>query len=161
MLKRTPEASAVETTHLVLPPDTNAHGTAFGGRIMEWMDIAASISAGRHCRLPVVTANIDDLTFEQPIRLGDVVIIRARVNFTGRSSMEVGIRVERELRETGKREHCLTGYFTFVAMDERGKPTQVPALEVENDEDKRRFQDAVARREVRLARRAKRVTPAP
>ena len=154
--KRTPEASAVETTHLVLPPDTNAHGTAFGGRIMEWMDIAASIAAARHCRVPVVTANVDDLTFEQPIRLGDVVIIRARVNFTGRSSMEVGIRVEREVRASGTREHCLTGYFTFVAMGENGKPTQVPALELDSDEDQRRFHDAVARREVRLARRARR-----
>ena len=127
---------------------------------MEWMDVAASIAAARHCRLPVVTANVDDLTFEAPIRLGDVVSIRARVNFTGRSSMEVGIRVEREVRTTGTREHCLTGYFTFVALDPSGKPTQVPALELENDEDKRRFADAEARRQVRLVRRTRRQTPA-
>ena len=126
---------------------------------MEWMDIAASIAAARHCRLPVVTANVDDLTFEAPIRLGDVVLIRARVNFTGRSSMEVGIRVDRELRADGKREHCLTGYFTFVALGADGKPTQVPPLELANDEDKRRSEDAVARREVRLNRRSKRVRP--
>lgn len=157
MERRTPEASAVETTHLVLPPDTNAHGTAFGGRIMEWMDITASISAGRHCRQPAVTANVDDLTFERPIRLGDIVVVRARVNYAGRTSMEVGIRVEREERASGRREHCLTGYFTFVAVGPDGKPAAVPPIEPETEVDKRRFQDALARRQVRLDRRSRKV----
>lgn len=154
----TPDASAVETTHLVLPPDTNAHGTAFGGRIMEWMDIAASIAAIRHCRLPCVTANVDDLTFERPIRLGDLVIIRSKVNFTGRTSMEVGIRVEREIPQLGTREHCLTGYFTFVAMGPDGKPVEVPAITPQTDADKRRYADAQARRAVRLERRSRKVS---
>jgi acyl-CoA hydrolase len=153
--QRTPEASAVETTHLVLPPDTNAHGTAFGGRVMEWMDVTASIAAIRHCRLPVVTANVDDLTFERPIRLGDVVIVRSKVNFTGRTSMEIGIRVEREIPQVGRREHCLSGYFTFVAMGPDGAPAQVPPIEPQTDEDRRRFKDAEARRAVRLERRAR------
>jgi acyl-CoA hydrolase len=155
MPRHTPEASAVETTHLVLPPDTNAHGNAFGGRIMEWMDITASIAAVRHCRQAAVTVNVDDLTFEQPIRLGDIVVVRARVNFAGRTSMEVGVRVERELRQSGTREHCLTGYFTFVAIDGESKPAPVPALELETETDKRRFQDALHRRQVRLDRRTR------
>ena len=157
MERRTPEASAVETTHLVLPPDTNAHGTAFGGRIMEWMDITASIAAGRHCRQAAVTANVDDLTFERPIRLGDIVVIRARVNYAGKTSMEIGVRVEREERKSGVREHCLTGYFTFVAIGPDGKPATVPPIEPENEVDERRFQDALARRQVRLERRARKV----
>lgn len=156
MERRTPEASAVETTHLVLPPDTNAHGTAFGGRIMEWMDITASIAANRHCRQAAVTANVDDLTFERPIRLGDIVVIKSRVNYAGKTSMEVGVRVEREERGSGVREHCLTGYFTFVAIGADGKPAQVVPVTPATDLDKRRFQDALARRQVRLDRRTRR-----
>src|SRR5690606_41978255 len=104
---KSPKDSAIETTHLVLPPDTNHHVTAFGGIIMQWMDIAAGIAAGRHCRMrQVVTAAVDDLEFRRPIRLGDVVLIRACVNFVHRTSMEVGVRVEREDAVTGTREHC-------------------------------------------------------
>lgn len=158
MDRRTPQSSAVETTHLVLPPDTNAHGTAFGGRVMEWMDVTASIAAARHCRQPVVTANVDDLTFERPIRLGDVVIVRAQVNYAGRTSMEVGVRVEREVSQTGIREHCLTGYFTFVAIATDGKPAEVPRIEPQTPSDQRRFHDALARRQVRLERRSRKTS---
>ena len=151
-----PSASAVETTHVVLPPDTNAHGTAFGGTLMQWMDIAAGISAGRHCAGPVVTAAVDELHFAQPIRMGDIVIIRACVNYTGRTSMEVGVRVEREDAATRNLEHCLTGYFTFVAVDEHGAPIPVPPVDASGREEKRRYQKAKARRQRRLeARRSK------
>lgn len=147
---RPPSASAVETTHLVLPPDTNALGSTFGGRIMQWMDIAAGIAANRHCGYTAVTAAVDDLHFARPIRLGDVVVIKARVNHAGTTSMEVGVRVEREITRTGSREHCLTGYFLFVAVDDHGKKQEVPAIEPETDDDQRRFQNAIRRRQRRL-----------
>lgn len=147
---RRPAASAVETTHLVLPGDTNAHGTAFGGRIMQWMDIAAGIAAERHAASGVVTAAVDELVFERPIRLGDVVVVKSCVNYTGRTSMEVGVRVEREERGTRKREHALSAYFTFVAV-EGGAPQPVPPIRPETEIEKRRYAAAQARRQRRLA----------
>jgi acyl-CoA hydrolase len=151
---RRPAESAVETTHLVLPPDTNAHGTMFGGRLMQWMDIAAGIAAGRHCGGDVVTVAVDELVFERPICIADVVIIKASVNHTGRSSMEVGVRVEREEPATGVHEHCLTGYFTFVAIDKNSRPIPVAQIIAETNDEKRRFENAAKRRERRLASRA-------
>ena len=153
MTARRPSDSAVETTHLVLPPDTNAHGTVFGGRIMQWMDIAAGIAAGRHCGRGVVTAAVDELVFARPIRMGDVVIIKASVNHTGRTSMEVGVRVEREDPSSGRREHCLTGYFTFVAVDTAGHPMPAPQVVPETQDEQRRFGKGKIRREKRLAAR--------
>ncbi len=152
---RAPAESSVETTHLVLPPDSNIYGTAFGGKIMQWMDIAAGIAAARHCRGPVVTVAVDDLHFAQPIKIGDVVVIRARVNHAGATSMEVGIRVEREHAHTRERQHCLTGYFIFVGVDGEGHPTRVPPVAPETDEDRRRFANGAARRERRLQERAR------
>lgn len=149
----TPSESAVETTHMVLPPDTNHHGTAFGGIIMQWMDVAASIAAGRHCRGPVVTVAVDELVFAQPIRLGDVVTIRANVNFTGRTSMEVGVRVDREIAETRQAEHCLSGYFTFVAVDAAGRPKPVAPVSPQTPEQTAWHAGALERRAARLARR--------
>lgn len=149
---RRPQDSAVETTHLVLPPDTNQHGTAFGGIIMQWMDIAAGIAATRHCHGQVVTAAVDEIVFERPIRLGDVVLVRASVNFTGRTSLEVGVRVDREDAETGAHEHCLSGHFTFVAIDDAGRPVPVPPITPETDIEKRRYAAAEARRAARRAR---------
>jgi acyl-CoA hydrolase len=148
-----PSASAVETTHLVLPPDTNAHGTAFGGRIMQWMDIAAGIAAERHSGTGVVTAAVDDLVFAHPIRMGDVVVIKAAVNFTGKTSMEVGVRVEREVRRTRAREHALSAYFTFVGVDDDGRPVPVRPVAPETEVEKRRWAAAQARRQSRLANR--------
>ena len=148
-----PAESAVETTYLVLPPDTNTHGTAFGGKIMQWMDVAAGICAGRHCRGPVVTAAVDELVFSRPIRMADIVILRAAVNFTGCSSMEVGVRVEREEAETGLREHCLSGYFTFVALDAKGDPAEVPPIAPGNEIEVRRFEKGEQRRNRRLKNR--------
>ena len=150
---RPPSLSAVETTHLVLPPDTNTHGNAFGGRIMQWMDIAAGIAAWRHCGGPVVTVAVDDLHFAEPVRLGDVVSIRATVNHAGRTSMEVGIRVDREEAKTREQHHCLTGYFIFVAVDDEGEPTEVPPVEPQTEDDKRRYKNALRRRERRLQQR--------
>lgn len=130
----------------MLPTDTNPHGTAFGGRIMEWMDIAAGIVAHRHCGLPVVTVAVDELHFKRPIHLGDVVMVHAMVNHAGTTSLEVGVRVEREDAHTHAREHCLSAYFIFVAVNADARPETVPPLWVVSTDEKRRFAAAVKRR---------------
>ncbi|MEE2786638.1 MAG: acyl-CoA thioesterase [Myxococcota bacterium] len=145
--------SKVEMTELVLPQDTNYHGTVFGGRILQWIDIAGAIAAQRHARCKVVTASIDDMHFVMPIRLGDTVILYASVNSAHRTSMEVGIRVERELRGTMAREHAASAYLTFVAVNDGGQPIEIPSLIVETAEERRRQEDAQLRRQFRLKRR--------
>lgn len=144
--------SRVEMTQLVLPGDTNSLGTAFGGRIMAWLDIAAGISAGRHSGGPVVTASVDDLHFIRPIRQGHVVVLKAQVNFVGVSSMEVGVRVEGE-RWGGERYHALTAYTTFVALDGDRKPRPARKLLLETEQDRRRAEEAAARMAQRRERR--------
>lgn len=143
-------ASAAEFTHLVLPPDTNALGTIFGGRIMEWVDIGAAIVASRHCRMVAVTASMDALHFISPIKLGDIVILKASINFTHKTSMEVGVRIESEDPKTGQRHHTASAYLTFVALDDSGVPTEVPLIKPETSEEKRRFEAGRRRREERL-----------
>jgi acyl-CoA hydrolase len=142
---RYPTDSGTVATHLVLPGDTNAHNTAFGGKIMEWMDITASVAAMRHCGTPCVTASVDDLSFERPVRMGDIVILKACVNYTGTTSMEVGVRVESEHPQTHVREHALSGYFTFVAVDAHGRPMAVPPVEARTEQEIRRAHAAKAR----------------
>ena len=148
--ERTPEESATTSCHLVLPPDTNSLGTLFGGRIMEWMDITAAIAAGRHVGGPVVTLSVDSILFAKPIRLADVVTLKACVNYAGRTSLEVGVRVEREDPHNENREHCLTGYFTFVAVGPDGKPVAAPTLRPTNAQENRRYERAQIRRQKRL-----------
>ncbi|HCU25179.1 MAG TPA: acyl-CoA thioesterase [Deltaproteobacteria bacterium] len=143
-------ASSAEFTHLVLPQDTNALGTIFGGRIMEWTDIAAAVVASRHCRQVAVTASMDALHFISPIRLGDIVVLKASVNYTHRTSMEIGVRIESENPVTGERCHTASAYLTFVALDEAGKPSQVPEVVPENAEEKRRFHEGQRRRQERI-----------
>lgn len=138
---------------MVLPQDTNYHGTVFGGRVLQWIDIAGAIAAQRHTHRKVVTASIDDMHFAVPIRLGDVVVLKAAVNYVHRTSMEVGVRVEREIRESGDREHAATAYLTYVALDDDGRPKTVPPILPETATEKRRFDNAVTRRAFRLARR--------
>ena len=149
-------ASAAEFNHLVLPPDTNALGTIFGGRIVEWIDIAAAIVASRHCRRTAVTASIDELHFLAPVTLGEIVILKASVNFVHKSSMEIGVHVESENPKTGERRKTSTAFLTFVALDENGKPTAVPELILETDEDRRRFTEGQKRQQGRMKRRPKR-----
>lgn len=143
-------ASSGEFMHLVQPPDTNILGTIFGGRIMEWIDIAAAIVSFRHCRMTTVTASMDNLHFISPVNLGDIVILKASVNYTHNTSMEIGVRVEAEDRLTGQRRHTASAYLTFVAVDEQKHPAKVPSLICESDEDKRRFTEAKLRREARI-----------
>jgi acyl-CoA hydrolase len=139
-------------TESVLPGDGNPVGTAFGGRIAQWIDVAAAIACQRHCRERVVTASMDDLHFVRPIRVGMIVELRAQVNAAFRTSMEAGVRIESEDPLSGDRQHVCTAYLTFVAQDEHGRPVQIPALELETDEDRRRARDAGERRALRLAR---------
>ena len=148
--ERTPEESATISSHLILPPDTNTLGTLFGGRIMEWMDITAAIAAGRHVGGLVVTVSVDSIHFAKPIRLGDVATLKACVNYAGRSSLEVGVRVEKEDAHNEHRVHCLTGYFTFVGVDNQGKPTAIPALRPVTPREQLRYERAIERRALRL-----------
>jgi len=149
--------SRVEMTQLVLPGDTNSLGTAFGGRIMAWVDIAAGIAAGRHSAGPVVTASVDDLHFIRPIRQGDVVVLKAQVNLAGNSSMEIGVRVEGE-KWGGERYHALTAYTTFVAVDENRRPRTTRKVLLESDEDHRRASEAAVRMAERRRRRQDRAS---
>jgi acyl-CoA hydrolase len=146
-------ASRVETTHLVMPPDANGHGTAFGGIVMQWIDLAASMAAMRHARLPVVTASVDQLNFVAPLRVGEMAILVARVNATFSHSMEVEVEVTSEDARTGARRRCCDAFLTFVAIDPEGRPTRVPALLCESDDERRRAEGARARRDARLAQR--------
>ena len=147
---KTPRESSVIMTEIVLPSDTNALGTIFGGKIMAWIDIAGAIAAGRHARRVVVTASVDALHFIAPVKLGHVVHIKAAVNYAGRTSMEVGVRVDSENPVTGETYHTSTAYATFVALDDHGKPAPVPKILPETPEEKRRYQQALARRESRM-----------
>ncbi len=148
---KSPSESTVTMTELVLPTDTNALGTIFGGKVMSWIDIAGAIAAGRHARKVVVTASIDALNFVAPVKVGYVVQIKAIVNFASRTSMEVGVRVEAENPLTGEITHTATAYTTFVALDQNGRPTPIPSIIPQSPDEKRRFEEAKKRRESRIA----------
>ena len=124
---------------------------AFGGQIAAWIDICAAMSAQRHARRIVVTASMDQIDFLAPIKGGQMVNLRSMVNYVGRTSMEVGVRVEAEDILTGDREHAVSAYVTFVALDEAGKPVEVPRLILETDVERLRWHEAEARRKRRLA----------
>lgn len=144
------KVSQVEMNEIVLPGHTNQLGTIFGGQLVAWIDIAAAIAAGRHARSVCVTASIDALNFVAPVKIGQVVNIFASVNFTGRTSMEIGVRLDGEDPRTGARTHVASSYLTFVAVDEKGSPQQVPPVIPESAEEKRRYKDAQLRRAARL-----------
>lgn len=148
-----PRASRVERTEIVFPADANPQGTAFGGQVFAWCDLAAGLAAHRHARSQVVTVGMDDLDFVRPIRVGQIVILRAQVNATFQTSMEIGVRIETEEIRTGERQHVLTAYMTFVALGDDGKPAVVPPLVPETEEERRRMAEAAERRRVRLERR--------
>jgi acyl-CoA hydrolase len=143
--------SRVVTTEIVLPSHTNQLGTIFGGQLMAWIDVTAAIAASRHARSVCVTASIDALHFVAPVRLGHHVTLRASVNYTGLTSMEVGVRLDSEDPVTGERTHVATSYLTFVAIDESRKPRRVAPVLPESPDEKRRFEHAKARRAARLA----------
>ncbi len=145
--------SQVVMTELVLPQHTNALGTMFGGVLMAWIDIAGAIASQRHCNAEVVTASIDQLNFVAPVKIGWVVNMKASVNFTSKTSMEVGVRIEAENPKTGELFHTASAYMTFVALGSDGRPKEVPPLQLVTDIEKRRFASALRRREQRLQNR--------
>lgn len=117
---------------------------------MEWIDMAGAIVATRHCRRVAVTASVDALHFISPLKLGDIVVIKAAVNYIHRTSMEIGVRIEAEDPKTGNRRHTVSAYSTFVALDDQGCPVPVPDLLCETADEKRRFEEGKRRREERL-----------
>ena len=146
-------ASRVEATHLVMPGHANVVGTAFGGTIMQWIDLVAGMAAMRHARLPTVTASVDQIAFLSPVRIGQMAILTAQVNATFRSSLEVGVEVVTEDPRTGERRRCCDAYLTFVALGPDGAPVPAPPLLATSDEERRREREAAVRREARLALR--------
>jgi acyl-CoA hydrolase len=138
---------------IVLPPDTNHHGTIFGGKLMAYIDDVATIAATRHARRPVVTASTDSVDFLHPVRKGDSVCLSAFVTWTRRTSMEVFVRVITENLLTGDRQVCATSFLTFVALDENGKPSEIPSVYPESDEERLLFESAQSRKEARMVRR--------
>lgn len=145
-----PQASEVTMTQLVLPSHTNNLDTVFGGTIMSWVDIAAAICAGRHCKKDVVTASIDALHFLAPIYVGWVVEVKARVNYVSNRSLEIGVVVDGFEPRTNVRHHTASALLTFVALNEDKTPAQVPKLILSSEEDKKICEEALKRKAYRL-----------
>ncbi len=150
MVSKSPRESLVEMTELVLPNDTNMLGNLLGGKLMHLVDIAGAIAAQRHCNRIVVTAAIDSVEFKHPIKAGAIIILKARVTWVGRTSMEVAVDVFSENYLTGERKFTNKAYLTFVAVDEAGKPVEVCGLLVESDEERDEYEAASSRRCERL-----------
>ncbi len=147
----TPEQTRCVMTQIVMPTHTNgAAGIMFGGVMMQWIDVCAGVAAMRHASGGVLTASIDRLDFLSPVRVGEIVVLQAMVNYAGKTSMEVGCRVETEDMTTGTRRYVTKAYLTFVAVDGHGKPRQIPKLELVDDDARRRYADAETRRTERL-----------
>ncbi len=155
---KTCEDSRVTMTELVLPNDTNTLDNLMGGRLMHWMDVVSAIAAQKHSNSIVVTASVDNISFAQPIQLGDVVTLKAFVTRAFSTSMEVYIEVCAENIPAGESEQTNSAFFTFVAVDKKGKPKRVPELTPESDEENELFKGALRRRQLRLVL-AKRMKP--
>ena len=152
-LTRTVKESQHESSQIMMPGDANNLGHVFGGVIMAMVDSTAAVAAIRHSRSACVTASIDRVDFREPIHLGDLVVMKASVNYVGRTSMEIGVRVEAEDLQTGMRRHTNSCYLTFVAVDRSGRPIEVPELKPETPDEIRRNQAAGERRRRRLEER--------
>ena len=150
MKPRKAEDSLTVMTELVLPNDTNTFGNLMGGRLMYWMDIAAALSALKHCGSSVVTASVDNISFENPIKLGNVVHIEAKVSRAFNTSMEIHMKVWGEDVIQQYKYKSNEAYYTFVALDPNGKPRPVPSLTPDTDEEKKLFDGALRRRQLRL-----------
>lgn len=154
ILGKPTSASRITLSHIMSAHDTNLLGTVHGGVVMKLVDDAAGAVAGRHSEGPAVTGAMDEMAFLEPVRVGDLLQVKAQVNWTGKTSMEVGVRVVAERwNESGPGEHVASAYLVFVAVDAEGKPRQVPPVLPETDRDRRRWQEAQIRRTHRLARR--------
>lgn len=150
MQPRKPSDSYTMMTEIVLPNDTNVFGNLMGGRLMYWMDIAAAIAAQRHCNAPVVTASVDNISFETPIKLGNTVHIEAKVSRAFNTSMEVHLKVWGEDFTQQYKYKSNEAYYTFVALDPNRRPRVVPPVLPETEEEKKLFDGALRRRQVRL-----------
>ncbi len=150
---RTVRETQHETSEIMMPQHANNLGHVFGGVILSMMDRTSAVAAIRHARNDCVTVSVDRVDFREPIHLGDLVIMKASVNFAGRTSMEVGVRIEAENLVTGERRHTNSCYLTFVAIDSNGRPVEVPPLLPETADERRRHAAAQARRRRRLEER--------
>jgi len=139
---KTPADSSVESRYLVMPHHANQYGTAFGGVIVAWMDMVGSMAAQKHCGKEVVTAAIDSLSFDEPIYIGDHVVIKAAVNYVGRTSMEVGVQVYRHSPTEDKEVQAMTAFITFVALDKNKKPTPAGRLVPKTADEKQQYEFA-------------------
>jgi len=148
--------SRVTMAVVMNPEDANPAGNVHGGVVMKYVDTAAGVAAIRHARKIAVTASIDQLDFHNPVFIGNLLTLKASVNMVGKTSLEVGVRVEAENPLTGEVRHTASAYLTFVAIDEQGKPSPVPPLICETEEEKRRNAEALVRRESRLAGKERR-----
>lgn len=146
------DESAIEMVQQMSHQDANLAGNVHGGVIMKAIDTTAGIVAARHAGSNVVTASIDRLDFHSPVYVGDILRLKASLNFAGRTSMEVGVRVEAENFITGVVRHTASAYLTFVSLDAQGRPIKIPELVIETDEQKRRNAEAAARRNLRMKR---------
>jgi acyl-CoA hydrolase len=147
---KSPKDSMVIMTELVLPNDTNTFGNLMGGRLMYWMDIASALAAMKHCGVPVVTASVDNISFENPIKLGNSVHIEAMVTRAFNTSMEVHMKVWGEDLLLQQRYKSNEAYYTFVALDPDRKPMTIPQLVPDSEEEKKLFEGALRRRQLRL-----------
>ena len=150
MKSKKPSESMTTMSEIVLPNDTNTLGNLMGGKLMHWMDIAAAMACMRHCNCPVVTASADNISFEKPIKLGNVLTVEAKVTRAFNTSMEVYLKVNGEDLTTQFKYLTNEAYMTFVALDANGKPTSVPELVPETMEEKMKFDGALRRRQLRL-----------
>lgn len=153
MAIQTVKNTFVEMTQVVMPQYTNTVGTVFGGQIVSWIDICAAVSAQRHARTPVVTASIDSVNFIEPVKQGQVIILRSQINAVFKTSMEVGVTVIAESPLTGERRKACQAYCTFVSLDKSGKPLLLPKLLLDTPEEKQHAEEACKRRRVRLENR--------
>jgi acyl-CoA hydrolase len=155
MQGKTVKESCITTSYVMMPEDANPAGNVHGGVIMKHIDTTAGVVAFRHTRCNAVTASIDRLIFHYPVFIGDLLTLRASLNMAGKTSMEIGVRVEAENLLTGDVRHTASAYLTFVGLDNTGRPTEIPPLILETEEERRRNQQALSRREVRLAERTR------
>jgi acyl-CoA hydrolase len=149
------QESMIEMCQLVLPNDTNIIGNLLGGRLMHWIDIAGALAASRHSNCVVATAALDSLDFRHPVRVGEMVRLKPRITWVGNTSMEVRVDVYCENMKTGAVIKTNKAYITFVALDDKGQPTQVPSLIINTDEEKLEYEKAIQRRKIRLENRKK------
>ena len=142
--------SKVEIAQIMMPEHSNVAGNVHGGYILKLVDQAGSIVSARHTHRNCVTASLDKMDFISPVYIGNLVFAKASINYTGRTSMEIGVRIEAECLKTGIHTHVGSAYLTFVALDENDKPVEIPQILLETEEEKRRFEEAKKRKEIRI-----------